>query len=299
MTVGHLCSDHVVGNPHSVNLSSLGIVVPTLNAAQTLAQTLLSIQPAVVRGAELIVVDGGSKDDTLRIAGQHDAKTLTVDGNMYAALNAGMRLLQTEWFTWINADDLLFCDILADRITAAGAARVAYGPVDFIDKSGRFVHSWASARPKDLLPLYRAGLSPLLQQGTLFHREVFAALDGFRETYRFVGDADFWWRALERGFRFLRTTHPSVAAFRLHGQQLSQSSASEMRAEHTRMVREHGGCRPTLHGYLSATRFRGANFSRYVVRFLRRRDLEGVSRWAGSYALPRGDRGRGDPANES
>lgn len=266
---------------------SLAVVVPALNAAATLAATLESLRPAMQVGAEVIVVDGSSTDGTMEIAKERGVRVEHCGGGMYAALNHGFRLLRSDWFTWINADDLLYADRLAGRLQSAGNADVLYGPVDFIDLAGRFVHSWTSASPADLLPLYQAGYSPLLQQGTLFRRRVFETIGGFDETYQFVGDADFWWRALEAGMSFHRCTHPPVAAFRLHGGQLSQRHASPMRAEHDRMVDAHGGRRRSLRSWLALCRFRGRNLPSYLVRCLRRRDLEGSVRLPGSYDVVR------------
>ncbi len=266
---------------------ALGIVVPALNAAATLPATLHSLHGAAATGAEILLVDGGSTDDTVAIAAAHGVAVHTAPGGMYAALNVGFRRLRAAWLTWINADDLLYADRLAERVRPGGGADVVYGPVDFIDPAGRFVHSWTSGHPADLLPLYRAGYSPLLQQGTLFRRSVFETLGGFDESYRFVGDADFWWRALEAGFVFRRAGPPPVAAFRLHGDQLSQRFATEMRAEHARMVAAHGGRRRSPRSWLGVARFRGRNLPAYVVRCLRRGDLEGRARLAGSYDVVR------------
>ncbi len=266
---------------------SLGVVVPTLNAAATLAATLESLRPAMQVGAEVVVVDGGSADCTIEIAKACAVRVEQCGGGMYAALNHGFRSLRSDWLTWINADDLLYADRLVGRIQSAGNADVLYGPVDFIDPAGRFVHSWTSASPADLLPLYRAGYSPLLQQGSLFRRRVFEQIGGFDETYRFVGDADFWWRALEVGKSFQRCTHPPVAAFRLHGGQLSQQYAGAMQAEHDRMVTSNGGRRRSLRSWLALCRFRGRNLPSYLVRCLRRRDLEGGVRLPGSYDVVR------------
>lgn len=266
---------------------SLGVVVPTLNAASTLAATLESLRPAMQVGAEVIVVDGGSTDSTTAIGQGEGVRVEHCGGGMYSALNHGFRLLRSDWLTWINADDLLYSDRLIGRMQSAGNADVLYGPVDFIDPAGRFVHSWTSASPADLLPLYRAGYSPLLQQGSLFRRRVFEQLGGFDETYRFVGDAEFWWRALEAGKSFHRSTHPPVAAFRLHGGQLSQRYAGSMRVEHERMVTAHGGRRRSLRSWLALCRFRGRNLHSYLVRCLRRHDLEGGVRLPGSYDVVR------------
>ena len=266
---------------------SLGVVVPSLNAAATIGSTLYSLRPVLAAGSQVIVVDGGSTDGTVEAARAAGVTVVHHDGGMYAALNAGFRQLPCDWLTWINADDVLYCSALWPRLAEAGDAAVTYGPVDFLDIAGRFVHCWRSARPADLLRLYQAGHSPLLQQGTLFRRRVYEDLDGFVEDFRFVGDADFWWRALERGFSFHRSSNPPVAGFRLHSKQLSQRYAEDMKLEHQKMVGAHGGRRRTPRSVFALGRHRYHNFSSYIVRALRRRDLEGRSRLVASYDVVR------------
>lgn len=268
---------------------SLGVVVPSLNAVATIGATLRSLQPAVNAGAQVVVVDGGSTDGTVEAARAAGVPVLLHDGGMYAALNAGFRQTRCEWLTWINADDLLYCSALWPRLAEAGDASVTYGPVDFLDAAGRFVHCWRSAGPCDLLTLYQAGYSPLLQQGTIFRRQVYEDLEGFAEDFRLVADADFWWRALKRGFSFHRSSYPPVAGFRLHTDQLSQRWAGDMKLEHRRMVDAHGGPRRTPASWLAFCRHRWHNLSGYVVRTLRRRDLEGHARLVASYDVVRDD----------
>jgi len=267
----------------------LGIVIPTLNAAETVSATIESLRPALAAGAQIIVVDGGSTDGTLAIVDNQSLRVEHCPSGLYASLNVGFRLLSTEWLTWINADDLLYSDRLALRIERAAGSSVIYGPVDFIDEAGRFIHSWTSAAPTNLLALFRAGYSPLLQQGTLFRSDVFAKIGGFDESYRLVGDADFWWRALEAGYAFSRTTHPTVAAFRLHVGQLTQRHAKAMHREHLQMVSRHGGRTRTLRSWLALCRFRAGNITSYAIRGLRRRDLEGAVRLPGSYEVVKTD----------
>lgn len=268
----------------------LGIVVPTLNCAATLAATLASLQrlPGVDR---ILVVDSQSDDGTAQVARLQGVEVLSAArAGMYAAINVGLRRLDTEWLAYVNGDDLVY-DV--DRSVAAGVeagADVVYGTVDFIDGDGRFIHSWTSAAPRGLLRLYRSGCSPLLQQGTIFRRTAFESLGGFDERWRFVGDADFWLRGLLAGHRFARVAHPSVAAFRMHRGQLSQRHAVEMKAEYRSMLATHGIAPSFFTAMVHASLYRAAHLRQHALRLLRRGDLTGTLRCAGSFDLPGEDK---------
>lgn len=268
----------------SLASGGIGIVIPTLNAGATIAATLQSLGAVVRAGAEVLVIDGGSSDDTLEQVRRFGIPHTQHPGNMYDAINAGCSRLATPWLTWLNADDVLYGDSLVRRVAAANPQTdVVYGLVDFIDAEGRFLHCWRSAACRDLLRLYRCGYSPLLQQGTAFRRHVFERLEGFRSAYRLVADADFWWRALEAGATFQEIAGPPAAGFRIHPRQLSQVNAAAMRAEHSRMVHDHGAKPRRWSGIGPALRLRRRNALNYALRLCRYRTLTGSWRLVHSY----------------
>lgn len=270
-------------------MKRIRIAIPTLNAAATLGATLESLRP-LRDHAEVVLVDSGSTDGTLELARLHDCEIRhEPPGNMYAAINAGLRDATTDWLTYLNGDDLLYPQTTLRRLEAAGGGcDVLYGAVDFIDDEGRFLRSWRPAKPTSLPRLCRAGYSPILQQGTLFRRGLFASLGGFSTDFAYVSDADFWRRALRGGAVFHREAGgTTVAAFRLHAAQATQRHAATMHREHTTMHRSHpdGISRPAA--WLAMFGWRFENLGSYAERWLRARRLGLRPAVCRSYDLPR------------
>jgi glycosyltransferase involved in cell wall biosynthesis len=261
----------------------LGVVVPTLNCASFLADTLASIRRAPIV-SQIVVADSCSTDGSLDIAAAAGVDILRdAPKGLYAAVNAGIRRLSTPWVTYLNGDDV-FQSLGITRLFAERTNYdVLYGPVDFITQDGAFLHCWHSARPSDVLPLFRSGVSPVLQQGTLFRRSLFEALGGFSERWRFVSDADFWWRAAEAGARFHRITHPPVASFRMHPGQLSHIHKTRMHEEFLHMAATHASKAGALASWWRRSRYRAANGRSYLLRALRQGDLSGRLLLRGSY----------------
>ena len=90
-----------------VVLRKVDVVVLTKNSSITLDIVLNGIFKAIPVH-KLIVVDGGSKDGTLRIARKYGAKIVCEKGKLGRARYRGAREVETDWFCFIDSDILLF-----------------------------------------------------------------------------------------------------------------------------------------------------------------------------------------------
>ena len=119
---------------------ALCIVVPVLDEAATLAERLQLLAPLRRRGARVVVVDGGSQDDTLAIAREHadlaDLVLLAPRGRA-AQMNAGVAACPADVLLFLHADTVLPAD--ADQLVR----RATLGPFAW----GRFDVRIDSPRP--------------------------------------------------------------------------------------------------------------------------------------------------------
>lgn len=88
----------------------ISVVVPVLNGAATIGQTLQSVTSTelTVGEVECIVIDGGSTDgtiDVVRSFGDSVSWRSECDDGQSDALNAGFRMATGPIFCWLNADD--------------------------------------------------------------------------------------------------------------------------------------------------------------------------------------------------
>jgi rSAM/selenodomain-associated transferase 2 len=87
----------------------LSVIIPTLNAGKTLPATLSALVPAAVKGVvrEVIVVDGGSSDETAEIAEAAGAKLLRTPRGRGNQLAAGAKAARGAWLLFLHADTVL------------------------------------------------------------------------------------------------------------------------------------------------------------------------------------------------
>ena len=85
------------------------IIVVTYNNADGLLRTLKSIRLLDYVQKEIVVIDGGSKDETLNIiADNQDIITTSVsekDSGIYNAMNKGVKLVSGDYVVFMNAGD--------------------------------------------------------------------------------------------------------------------------------------------------------------------------------------------------
>lgn len=89
---------------------ALSIIVPVLNEAPGIARTLQALAPLRRRGAEVIVVDGGSKDDTFTCAALHADHILTAARGRAAQMSAGAQAARADVLLFLHADTCLPAD---------------------------------------------------------------------------------------------------------------------------------------------------------------------------------------------
>lgn len=154
----------------------LSIVVPTLNEAANLARVLPDLV-ARERGAEVLVVDGGSDDDSRAVvAGTPSVRWLSAPRGRARQMNAGARAAQGEIVLFLHADTAL--------PDGAGAAiRAALGDPAVV--GGRFDVRLDSRRPLLVLVGWlmnrRSRLTGIStgDQGIFVRRTVFDTLGGY------------------------------------------------------------------------------------------------------------------------
>lgn len=179
------------------------VVMATLNAAKDLPRSLGSLAEQQWRDFEVVLVDGGSTDQTCQQAAKLleqatiPHRVVVVPGSgIYAAINHGVRLAAGEWVYVMGADDRLmeagvFASLAPHLRAATPRTLVVHGDV-WIEQPGyRYGQPWDLARFLD---------RNLSHQSAFYRRRTIAKLAiSYDERYSLYADWDYNLKLSARG----------------------------------------------------------------------------------------------------
>src|SRR6266481_3355321 len=99
----------------------LSIILPVLNEADGIVETLTALAPLRARGAEVVVADGGSSDATIALARPLADIVVAAPRGRSRQMNAGAAASRGDVLLFLHADTRLPPD--ADALIRDGFAR--------------------------------------------------------------------------------------------------------------------------------------------------------------------------------
>jgi glycosyltransferase involved in cell wall biosynthesis len=208
-------------------LTDVAVVIPTLNRAALLKEsiaTALACQPAP---AEIVVVDCGSSDDTALVVRGFGSDVEFIEKdlpNVAAARNVGLAATSAPYVGFLDSDDQALpgkTGGLALELDSAGGATLVHGSTEVIDAEDREVPSetasHAAGRVKacslgtDYASL--ASFCSMHTSATLMRRTALEKIGAFDESLDTYEDWDLYLRLSLVGV--LRYTDLAAARYRL------------------------------------------------------------------------------------
>lgn len=199
-------------------MPAVSVIIPSYNHARYIGQAIQSVLDQSLRDLELIVIDDGSRDDSLKVIERfHDPRMIVKSqSNMgaHAAINAGIERAQSNVLAILNSDDRYHpqrLEKLIELLHNTPQAGLAASYLEVIDANGRVAgvkHGYRNMPPWEIADpsrSFRAGDNlkhALLAENYLsttsnyvFTREAWQRHGPFRPL-RYVHDWDFSLRVI-------------------------------------------------------------------------------------------------------
>ena len=231
------------------------IITVTYNAGKVLEDTIQSVVFQTYRNVEYIIVDGGSKDNTLEVAEKYRDRISKVisepDKGLYDAMNKGIRLATGDYLCFLNAGDELHenetLQKLVHTLKGKELPEVIYGETAIVDEEGHFLHMRRLSAPDTLTwKSFKQGML-VCHQAFIARREL-AINDLYDLRYRFSADFDWCIRIMKKA-KCLHNTRLTLIDYLKEGMTTRNHKASLK--ERFRIMAKHYGWLSTIahHGW--------------------------------------------------
>ena len=170
---------------------NITVCTVTLNSADTLGATIVSVQEQSKSGIVHVIKDGGSTDNTAEIALRHkNVKFISKkDSGIYDAMNQVLAEVNTEYVHFLNSDDCYASADLSEYVIEKMNKEkldVLFCGIQMVDENDKVVRKWAMSR---LNILQRLGIVQAPHPGMFMRRDVFDRLNyRFSTCYKISSD---------------------------------------------------------------------------------------------------------------
>lgn len=234
-------NEEINPNLYAANKSweKISIVTPSYNQGEFIEETIRSILLQNYPNLELIIIDGGSQDNTVEILKKYD-KWLTYwvsekDKGQSDAINKGIAKMSGDIFNWVNSDDVIaknallhigtaFQDANTKAITGKQQYNKAHGSVI---QNGTHIHKTLGKT---------MGEGYINQPSTYFQSEFVKAANGVTEALHYTMDVElcikFW---LTYGSDAMVNIPELLSFFRYHEASKTSNAADEFNYDKARI----------------------------------------------------------------
>lgn len=221
----------------------ISVVIPSFNQGEYIEETLLSVLGQGYPRLEIIVIDGGSTDNTVAILEKYSSQ-LTYwhskkDKGQADAINQGMSLSSGDVLCWLNSDDMY----LPGTLLSIGkhfskkfdGYQLAYGAAVVLNQAGgKLQINAANTAPFD--PLKLTYFDYIIQPSSFWTRKLWEKVGKLDIDYNYVLDWEWFIRASK--IATIEYIPKFYAICRLHPLHKTSNGGEERRKEILEVVKK-------------------------------------------------------------
>jgi len=137
-------------------MQKVSIIIPVFNGEKYLDECIKSALNQTYSNIEIIVVDDGSIDKSLKIIKKYSDRIKIIkkqNGGTASALNAGINQMSGEWFKWFSQDDVLYPNSIEELIRFGESIEnkknwILVSNYHIIDSKGSIIEEFEQSMPQ-------------------------------------------------------------------------------------------------------------------------------------------------------
>jgi len=174
----------------------VSIITATYNSAETIRDTLQSLNAQSYKDIEYIIIDGASKDNTIDVIKNECTRVAKIisepDDGIYDALNKGILASTGEIVGFLHSDDLFaYPDVITDIVKQfeISGCDALYGDLQYVskDNTDNVIRLWKSGT-YNIAKMKNGWMPP--HPTFYMKRELYEQFGSFDLSFKIAGDYD-------------------------------------------------------------------------------------------------------------
>ena len=134
----------------------VSVIIPVYNSENFLKDSIDSVLGQTYQNLEIIAIDDGSTDNSLKILQKYSDRITIVhqeNKGLADALNVGIKNMSGNWFKWFSPDDVLYADaieILVNEAKKLPENTIIYSNWELIDDVGKKIRNFFESNYNEL-----------------------------------------------------------------------------------------------------------------------------------------------------
>jgi glycosyltransferase involved in cell wall biosynthesis len=215
----------------------VSVLMCVFNAENYLDEAIESILQQTFSDFEFIILDDGSKDNSLKIIQKHAARDPRIkvisreNRGIIPSRNELLAASKGEYIAVMDADDIALpnrFNLQVQYLRSHQEVLGVGGNYHVIDSKGRFLTTFSLPETNDeIQKMMLVGHTAILHPTSMFRSNAIKAIGGYDPDYHLVEDLDLWLRLGEKGQ--IANLNVPVLKYRLHGNSISEQNGLQQR----------------------------------------------------------------------
>jgi glycosyltransferase involved in cell wall biosynthesis len=215
----------------------ISVVMPVLNCQRFVSESIASILNQSFEDFELIVIDGGSVDETAHIVSSFTDDRIIFKKTeekkpLVESLNEGIKLSRAALIARQDADDISHSNRLSHQYECFSANQdlsVLGTSYWCIAENGPRLYK-VMAKPELILTDFET-TNPICHGSVMFRKSVVCAENAYDPLFRGAEDYELWCRIASRGYKMHNNLNP-LYSLRFHGSRVSEKANRDQLLKH-------------------------------------------------------------------